>query len=162
MEYSNDINYLSALEMLVNKYDATFPFIEKDITKFGNYYIINLGTKNLFAGDILDHFVIEASGIQEVVIDIDDNMVYSEIFDYPEEIVIKPFKEGLFTVSCDKSVVKMYITCDSVPVVQSMYTLLDIGERRKYWRMKTSFNGGLTYMDGYVGLIHGNYDRYCR
>ena len=149
--YSNDINYLSSLELLVNGFDTSFPFIEKNIIKIEEVYIVDIDTNNLFSGDIINRFVVKAKDIEKIMITIDDVIVYLRNYDKEEEVNVTPFTKGIFTFCCKKSNITMYISSSGIPSVETMYNLVDISSKNKYKNIRIV--GELEYKDGFAKVI---------
>lgn len=132
--YTNDINYFSSLEMLVNGYESEYPFYEKNVTKLDDeIYEIRIDTGNLFAGDKIQSFNIRTYDISKVILTIDGIAVYSENFKMDWEVDIIPFTEGIRTFSCKKSEIILYIKSSSKPSVKTIYSLLNENQKSEYY-----------------------------
>jgi hypothetical protein len=148
MDYTNDINYLSSLEMLVNGYDSAYPFLEKNVKEINQMYEVRIDTENLFSGDKLQSFNIESDEIEKVILTIDSTVVYSSNFHHTSKININPFSSGIRVFSCRKSEIILYIYCGRKPRVESMYSLMDPKQKENY----TEHVGELSYKNGYAYL----------
>lgn len=157
MEHANCINYIKALERLVTPgVDSTpFTYHETKIKLGRGYYTVDINTGDLFAGDVLDHFYISAENIRRIGIKIDNVLVWLDEVSNRNEMVLKPFADGIYTVACDLSTIRMYIVSDTSPTVQSMYYLIEPEEREKLRRVTMSFRDGAAVMNGYFGSFIG-------
>lgn len=148
MDYTNDINYLSSLEMLVNGFDTEYPFLEKNVNEINQIYEVRIDTENLFSGDKLQSFNIESTDITKVILTIDNTVVYSSNFNPTSKININPFSSGIRVFSCRKSEIILYIYSARKPRVESMYSLMDPKQKANY----TEHIGELSYKNGYASL----------
>lgn len=148
MSYTNDINYLSSLEMLVNGFDSEYPFIEKNVNEMNYYYETRIDTGNIFAGDRLESFNIKANGISKVILTIDGVSVYCENFQMANNINITPFINGIRVFCCKNSEIILYIKSSSKPNIETIYSLLNATQKSIY----NECIGELYYKNGYAFL----------
>lgn len=148
MNHSNDINYFSSLELLVNGYGSEYPFNEKNVNEIDQVYETRIDTENLFAGDRLMRFILKADNITKVILTIDGISVYSENFKSCEDVFVTPFEQGIRIFSCKNSEIILYIKSSSKPCVKTIYNLLNYTQKANYQETI----GELFYRNGHAFL----------